>query len=131
MQDGAGLRLLRETIAATAARADGSEWADLAGDLREVSGRLSEVTTTLWSTGDPQVALANATAYLDVAGHLVVAWLWLEQVLALGEETGDFADGKRAAARWFAAWELPTVRPLLDRLAALDRTALDTPASWF
>jgi butyryl-CoA dehydrogenase len=60
----------------------------------------------------------------------VVAWLWLEQVLALGDEDGDFAEGKRAAARWFARWELPAVRPLLDRLAALDRTVLDTRPSW-
>jgi alkylation response protein AidB-like acyl-CoA dehydrogenase len=130
MQGGAGLTLLLETIGATAARADGTEWADLAGALLEVSGRLAEVTATLWSTGDPEAALANATAYLDAAGHLVVAWLWLDQVLALGDETGDFADGKRAAARWFTRWELPTVRPLLDRLAARDRTALDTSSSW-
>ena len=66
----------------------------------------------------------------EAAGHLVVAWLWLDQVLALGDEAGDFADGKRAAARWFARWELPTVRPLLDRLAARDRTVLDTAPSW-
>jgi butyryl-CoA dehydrogenase len=130
MQGGAGLALLLETIGATAARAEGTEWADLAADLREGAGGLGEVTATLWSTGDPEVALANATAYLEAAGHLVVAWLWLEQVLALGDETGDFAEGKRAAARWFARWELPTVRPLLDRLAALDRTVLDTPSSW-
>jgi alkylation response protein AidB-like acyl-CoA dehydrogenase len=130
MRDGAGLVLLLETIGATADRATGTEWAALAGDLREVSGRLAEATATLWSTGDPEIALANATAYLDAAGHLVVAWLWLEQVLALGEDAGDFAEGKRAAARWFTRWELPTVRPLLDRLAERDRTVLDTPPSW-
>jgi alkylation response protein AidB-like acyl-CoA dehydrogenase len=130
MQDGAGLGLLLETVGATADRADGTEWAGLAADLRQTSGRLAAVTATLWSTGDPEVALANASAYLDAAGHLVVAWMWLEQVLALGDESGDFADGKRAAARWFARWELPAVRPLLDRLAALDRTVLDTPPSW-
>jgi butyryl-CoA dehydrogenase len=80
MLGGAGLRLLLETIGATAARADGTEWADLAADLREVSARLADVTAALWSTGDPEVALANATAYLDAAGSLVVAWLWLDQV---------------------------------------------------
>jgi butyryl-CoA dehydrogenase len=130
MQGGAGLGLLLETIGRTADRAHGTEWAELAGQLRTVSTRLAEVTATLWSTGDPELALANATAYLDAAGHLVVAWLWLEQVLALGDETGDFADGKRAAARWFTRWELPTVGPALDRLAGLDRTVLDTSPSW-
>ena len=131
MQDGAGLALLLETIGGTAARAAGTEWAALGGDLREVGSRLAEVTATLWSTGDPEVALANASAYLDAAGHLVVAWLWLEQVLALGDDAGGFAEGKRAAARWFARWELPAVRPLLDRLAAVDRTVLDALPDWF
>jgi alkylation response protein AidB-like acyl-CoA dehydrogenase len=131
LNDGAGLRLLLETVCATADRALGTEWTDLAAALRELSARLAEVTATLWSTGDPEVALANASAYLDAAGHLVVAWLWLEQVLALGDETGDFADGKRAAARWFQRWELPTIRPLLDNLATLDRTVLVTRPSFF
>jgi alkylation response protein AidB-like acyl-CoA dehydrogenase len=130
MQQGAGLALLIDTIGATAARADGTEWAGLATDVQATAARLAKVTATLWSTGDPEAALANATAYLDAAGHLVVAWLWLDQVLALGDDTGDFADGKRAAARWFTRWELPTVRPLLDRLAEQDRTVLDTPPSW-
>jgi alkylation response protein AidB-like acyl-CoA dehydrogenase len=130
MQQGAGLALLIDTIGATAARANGTEWAGLATDVQATAARLAKVTATLWSTGDPEAALANATAYLDAAGHLVVAWLWLDQVLALGDDTGDFADGKRAAARWFTRWELPTVRPLLDRLAEQDRTVLDTPPSW-
>jgi butyryl-CoA dehydrogenase len=129
MRDGAGLALLLETIGTTTGRAAGTEWADLAADLDVVRARLAEVTATLWSTGDPDLALANATAYLDVTGSLVVAWLWLEQVLALGRDEGDFADGKRAAARWFQRWELPGVHPVLDRLGSLDRTALDLAPS--
>ena len=38
-------------------------------------------------TGDPALALANASVYLEAAGHVVVAWMWLEQLLA--------ADGRR------------------------------------
>src|ERR687893_755259 len=82
MQGGAGLGLLLETVRATADRAEGTEWAELAADLRATSARLAEVTATLWSTGDPELALANASAYLDPAGHLVVGWMWPEQVLA-------------------------------------------------
>jgi butyryl-CoA dehydrogenase len=130
MQGGAGLGVLLDTVGATTARARGTEWAGFADEVDAAAHRLAEVTATLWSTGEPDLALANATAYLDAAGHLVVAWLWLDQVLALGGETGDFADGKRAAARWFQRWELPGVHPQLDRLAALDRTVLDTSPSW-
>jgi alkylation response protein AidB-like acyl-CoA dehydrogenase len=130
MQGGAGLGVLLETVGATTGRAAGTDWAGFAADVDAAAARLAEVTATLWSTGDPDLALANATAYLEAAGHLVVAWLWLDQVLALGGDSGDFADGKRAAARWFWRWELPAVHPQLDRLAALDRTVLDTPPSW-
>ena len=35
------------------------------------------------AAGDPAVALANATAFLEATGHTVLAWLWLlEQFLA-------------------------------------------------
>jgi hypothetical protein len=79
----------------------------------------------LWGTGDPQVALANATLYLEAFGHVVVAWLWLEQQLAAGAQTGAFYDGKRAAAQYFLRYELPKVAAQLDVLDSLDRLTLD------
>ncbi|SFT60379.1 butyryl-CoA dehydrogenase [Geodermatophilus amargosae] len=127
MHGGAGLRLLAETIAATTARAAGTPFADLAADVDAAVARLVSVTGTLWGAGDPALALANATAYLDAAGHTVVGWLWLEQALATRDETSDFHEGKRAAARFFQRWELPKVHTWLDLLESLDRTVLDTP----
>jgi butyryl-CoA dehydrogenase len=127
---GAGLALLTETIGATTARAAGTPFADLAADVDAAVARLTSVTATLWGTGDPALALANASAYLDAAGHTVVAWLWLEQALATGDGTGDFYEGKRAAARYFQRWELPKVHTWLDLLESLDRTVLDTPDAW-
>jgi alkylation response protein AidB-like acyl-CoA dehydrogenase len=130
MQGGAGLRLLAGTIAATTARADGTEWAGMAADLDAAVARLVAVTERLWSTGDPDLALANAGVYLEAAGHLVVAWLWLEQALAATGRDDDFHQGKRQAARYFARWELPRVHTGFDLLESLDRTVLDTPAAW-
>ncbi|SFK36727.1 acyl-CoA dehydrogenase [Geodermatophilus ruber] len=130
MQDGAGLRLLAGTIAATTARAAGTDWAGFAVDLDAAVDRLTRVTATLWGVGDPAVTLANASAYLEAAGHVVVAWLWLEQALATAGRTSDFHEGKRAAARYFARYELPTVHTRLDLLESLDRTVLDLPESW-
>ncbi|MGY1617174.1 acyl-CoA dehydrogenase [Geodermatophilus sp. SYSU D00691] len=129
-QGGAGLRLLTETISATTARAAGTDWSGFAADLDTAVVRLGSVTQTLWSTGDPELALANASAYLEAAGHLVVAWLWLEQVLAAGTSSGNFYEGKRAAARYFHRWELPRVHVQLDLLESLDRTVLDTDERW-
>ncbi|TFV91945.1 acyl-CoA dehydrogenase [Blastococcus sp. CT_GayMR20] len=130
MQGGAGLALLTETIAATTARAAGTEWAGFAADLDAATSRLGAVTATLWGAGDPEVTLANSHVYLEAAGHLVVAWLWLEQALATQTSDSDFHDGKRQAARFFWRWELPRVHQRFDLLESLDRTVLDTPERW-
>jgi butyryl-CoA dehydrogenase len=127
LQGGAGLALLAETIAATTGRAAGTGWADFAADLDAAVDRLVSVTTTLWGTGDPDLALANSHVYLEAAGHVVVAWLWLEQALATGSGADPFYEGKRAAARYFWRWELPRTGAQFDLLASLDRTVLDTP----
>ena len=44
-------------------------------------------------------------------GHIVVAWIWLEQFLAAAGHGGAFYDGKRRAARYFFRYELPQVGP--------------------
>jgi butyryl-CoA dehydrogenase len=131
MQGGAGLALLAETIGATTARARGLGLQEEPDALDAAVGRVVEVTQTLWATGDPALALANASVYLEAAGHVVMAWMWLEQLLAAHGKDGDFYDGKRAAARYFFTWELPTTGPQLDLLASLDRTTLDMRDAWF
>src|SRR4051812_42805595 len=129
MNGGAGLRLLMETITATIERA-GSERSELAGQLRAATERVVEVTTALWSTGDPETALANATVYLEAVGHVVLAWIWLEQVLVAEVKAGDFYDGKRAAARYFFAYELPKTGPQFDLLGSLDRSLIELSERW-
>ncbi|WP_370617844.1 acyl-CoA dehydrogenase [Mumia sp. Pv 4-285] len=124
---GAGLALLADTIGATIAQARkaGGDAVSYADALERALGRLGEVTGLAWADRDPVVALANATAYLEAAGHVVVAWTWLEQLLVADEKEGSFYDGKRAAARYFFTYELPTIAPKLDLVAARDRTTID------
>lgn len=133
MNDGAGLTLLAATIGATMdrARSAGGESAALAALLQDKLDRVVAVTARLWGTGDVELALANATVYLEAVGHVVVAWIWLEQWLATGDKPGEFYDGKRQAARYFFRWELPRTGPQLDLLASLDRTTLDMAQGWF
>ncbi|CAO5237281.1 acyl-CoA dehydrogenase [Frankia sp. AgKG'84/4] len=130
---GAGLTALVETITATvrAGRAAGGELAAFAAALAATTGRLVEVTAALGAEPDVNTRLANATVYLEAAGHTVIAWLWLEQALAARGKDGAFYDGKRAAARYFFRWELPRTGPQLDLLADQDRTTLDTDPAWF
>lgn len=133
MQGGAGLTLLAETIRATTARAAGAGGtaAELATALDAAVARIVNVTATLWATGDPEVSLANASVYLETVGHVVVGWMWLEQLLATGDRPGDFYDGKRAAARFYLRHELPRTGPWLDLLASVDRTTVDMRDEWF
>jgi alkylation response protein AidB-like acyl-CoA dehydrogenase len=136
MRGGAGLELLVETIGATVGRAwkaDG-EAAELAGQLAGALDRVTRVTRRLWGSGDPELALANASAYLEAVGHVVIAWMWLEQLLAATAADGpdlDFYAGKRQAARYFFRHELPRTAAQFDLLESLDRTTLDMRENWF
>ena len=127
LDGGGALGVLVTRIRETARRAtgtggDGSAYAE---ELVAMTGRLLEVTATLGALGDPARVLADATAYLDATGHLVVSWLWLEQWLAAYGKEGSFYDGKRAATRYFFTRELPRVRPMLDLLETADGLTLE------
>lgn len=126
MEKGGAFKLFAERVAATVGRARAHPaLVDYAKGLEGRFGRLAEVTAKLWSTGDPQLTLANASVYLEAFGHIAIAWIWLEQALAAEDRSGDFYEGKRSAARFFFLWELPRVDAQLDLLASLDRTTLD------
>ena len=133
LNGGAGLMALGEAMTPTIekAMAVGGEAAEFGAALRTAIERIGEVTATVWMPMEPEGALANATAYLEATGHAVVAWLWLEQYLTAGEQSGDFYDGKRQTARYFFRYELPRIHPQLDLVAAMDRTTLEMNPDWF
>jgi alkylation response protein AidB-like acyl-CoA dehydrogenase len=124
MSDGAGLALLVETIRETVSRAP-AELSGMAERLDQACGRLLAVTQKLWADGDPTRALANATAYLDAAGHVVIAWIWLGQAIAAAGKQGTFYDGKRLAARYFFTHELPRTDTWFDLLESRDTLLAD------
>jgi alkylation response protein AidB-like acyl-CoA dehydrogenase len=132
-RNGASLAALGTAVAETIAAADaaGGEPAELAAQLDSTWQRLVGVTTGMFGSGDVEAALANSAIYLEAFGHIVVAWMWLEQLLAANGRTGDFYDGKRQAARYFFRYELPKTAPQLDLLASLDRTTLGMHDAWF
>ncbi|MDL5158741.1 acyl-CoA dehydrogenase [Actinomycetospora termitidis] len=123
MRGGAGLELLTTTVRETIARADALP--EEAAALEAAVVRVEKTTATLHATGDPDVTLANASIYLEAVGHVVAAWIWLEQLLALGDRDDTFAVGKRAASRYFFRYELPRTGPQFDLLDSLDTTTLD------
>ena len=127
MEGGAGLARLAEAIEATCARSP----EPYASQLRAAAQRVVEVTQKVWGAGDMALSLANATPFLEAVGHIVIAWMWLEQLLAAEGKDGDFYEGKRRAAQYFFAWELPKTGPQLDLVASLDRTTLDMEPRFF
>ena len=136
MQDGAAMRALaleiQQTINSAAAQPD---LADYAQSLNAVLQRLGFVTQRLYSSGDLNVTLANASVYLEAFGHMVMAWVWLEQALLSlnkgASHDANFYAGKLQACKYFYQHELIKVHPQLDLLASLDTTSLDMQDAWF
>jgi butyryl-CoA dehydrogenase len=133
MDNGAGLRLLTANIDATVHRAvaQGGQLAELGAALKNASARLARVTAALLDERDPTVRLANSSVYLEATGHVVIAWIWLEQAIATIGKSGDFYDGKRQTAHFFFAYELPKTTSQFDLLEALDSTTLKMKEGWF
>lgn len=135
MQNGAAFHALGIEVQKTIAKALAMpELAGYAKALGAVLQRIEAVTRTLYSAGDMNKTLANASLYLEAFGHTVVAWIWLEQALRCVGKTGhdtDFYRGKLQACAFFFKWELPKVQPQLDLLESIDTTTLDMQDSWF
>jgi hypothetical protein len=130
---GASLAELGRVVTATIeeATSKGGEAAELAAQLTSSWQRLIEVTGAMFATDDAEATLANSAIYLEAFGHVVMAWIWLEQFVVADGEAGDFYDGKRQAARYFFRYELPRTVPQLDLLEGLDRTTLEMRDAWF
>jgi butyryl-CoA dehydrogenase len=137
---GKALGLLLREISRDAERAAGHE--PLRGHASELVAAAERAAATARKVGgamtrDPELALSNATPYLEAFGHVVVAWMWLRQASAAlrarpaarGAEA-DFHDGKVAACRWFFRWELPRITHLLSLVEGPDPTCKDTRPEW-
>jgi alkylation response protein AidB-like acyl-CoA dehydrogenase len=75
-------------------------------------------------------AFDNATPFLRAFGHVVVAWLWLDQALVAARDSADpFLAGKLRACRFFYECELPKVTVWLSFVASCsDVSASADPA---
>jgi butyryl-CoA dehydrogenase len=121
---GSGLRLLCETMAACAERARSHPaLAPHAQALTGAMGRVVQATDSAWQFPAPR-ALANAVPYMQALGHTVLAWIWLDVACAsLGEGSAD--QGRRAACQYFYHYELPKIEAWLQVVSAGDTTCAD------
>lgn len=143
MQNGATFKLLLARIAATTREAgDLPQCAPLAAALTDASDLLAKLTLHLagsFATAGADKVLANASVYLDMAGRVVIAWMWLRQALVAeralaskqNSDAQGYYQGKLQAARYYLTWELPEIRLQAEILKRLDVTCLDMQADWF
>ena len=139
---GASAKALFEEITTTCQQATSEELKPMAGQLMQLVEQLYTTTMAMQKAVPDKgvnAYLANATLYLDVFGHLVVAWMWLRQALVAeqqlnsSETAGDeaFYRGKVATCGFFFTYELPTIEPALQLLARTDTSCLDFQVDWF
>ncbi len=140
-QGGASFKALMGRIRATLAQAAQTDLAPYADQLGTALGQWAECTQVLGMAmpKDPNLALANANVYMDVANRVVVAWLWLRMGVtadgrrgtAVNDEERAFFEGKLAAMRYWFAFELPRIGPDIALLSRLDATTLEADPAWF
>ncbi len=105
--------------------------AEPANQLAGALQKLGAATKGAWATGVPEEALANATPYLQAFGHVVLAWIWLDVVLAVEQRPDHgLAPGKRAAMRYFFAYELPKIDAWLGPVARRDPLFRELREEW-
>ncbi|MCL6416857.1 acyl-CoA dehydrogenase [Aestuariirhabdus sp. Z084] len=114
----------------------------LGNKLGDALKLLDQTTMTLLSrlAKETDLALANATLYLDMFGRVVVAWMWIKQAMAASrgleqcqQDSPDhnFYQGKLQAARYYVNWELPEIQPLAERLQSFAPEAFEMQDEWF
>jgi butyryl-CoA dehydrogenase len=117
--------------------------------LQEFTTQLSQAVDTLTTTTEAvlsamatkniDLALANSVKYLELFGHVIIAWLWLKQSLvatkALSKKPHQtdvhFYQGKLQAAQYFYRFELPEIYLWSNILINTDSTSFDMQSEWF
>ena len=138
MQDGALLKLFGREVESVCREAAAHDETKLHAEaLGRAATRALQTTRRLFAARDMDKTLANASVYLEMFGHIVLAWVWLKQAtiaaaaLAKGSDEEAFYRGKLMAAQYFFQWELPKCAGWCDLLESLDTTTLDMQDAWF
>ncbi len=134
---GALARLAGEMQGSIAAAAEHEVTRPLGAALGRSLAQAGEVVSAVGAVlarGEAQRALAHAHHAITAFGHLVVAWLWLEQARVaaralsagqLSDEDTAFYTGKLLAARWFFDHELPLADHAARVLKQMDPILLE------
>jgi alkylation response protein AidB-like acyl-CoA dehydrogenase len=142
MHDGAALKLLMAKIAQACIEAGADDTLKPLADQLAIAAKHAIDATRAagkrMAEGDVRLALANASHYMTVLGHLAIGWVWLQQATIaqrqLPDATGDDRDfyaGKLQACRFFFATELPLIEHAARLVRDAEPSAFDMQAEWF
>lgn len=136
MMNGKGLALLcseiQETVSKMKSVKDAefftTELAKAVEEFERISRPLTEAVAA-----DARTGLANATLYLDYAGHIVMAWMHLRILEATlsSQQSEDFVKGKWQSAKYFYMRELTRTSQWADTLRKNDQSAAQMQDDWF
>lgn len=133
---GAALDLLGQRIGDTCRVVEGDAGLRPFADKLDAVWRRFRAVADKLSEADGRAVLCNATGMLDAFGHIVVAWLWLDQtsvaLRAVGTLSGQpLAAAKLAACAFFFDVELPRAECSLATAARMSPAVADIPAAIF
>ena len=141
MEQGRAFELLLAKIGESAGATPNSESGLLSECARALNAAVLDAAATtrqLLSERDAALMLANASVYLEMLGHVVVAWIWLRQAVlaerSLATAQGNdktFYQGKLQACQYFFRYELPRTTAQHELLRRLDATCLEMRDEWF
>ncbi len=142
MHDGGALKLLMAKIAQACIEAGADDTLKPLADQLAIAAKHAIDATRAagkrMAEGDVRLALANASHYMTVLGHLAIGWVWLQQATIaqkrLPDATGDDRDfyaGKLQACRFFFATELPLVEHAARLVRDAEPSAFEMQTEWF
>ncbi|WP_066960028.1 acyl-CoA dehydrogenase [Microbulbifer sp. Q7] len=142
MNQFSGYRAMLAEIRATIAQARQSEVSLFAEQLEAALGELEETTSAVqgaMAEKNPDLVFANSVSYLEMFGHIVIAWIWLRQGLVADAglqgdphiEDENFYRGKLQTMQYFFRSELPKIYHWSKLVRDIDSTSFDMQTDWF
>ena len=143
IRDGAAFTAFLDAVDTAITEAEGlAEVTAIRAATQTARDDLAKTTETLLAKTPgigPTQLLANAHAYMDLAGLVAFGWVWLRQATVAAHDLNDIPanrphdllQGKLHTARYVAAWELPRTAQHAALLMALDDSVLTMRDGWF
>lgn len=99
----------------------------------------TEALLSAMTSNNIDLALANSVKYLELFGHVIVAWLWLKQGLVATkalenkphQADENFYQGKLQTLQYFYRFELPQITLWSALLIQSDDSTYQMKAEWF